>query len=162
MTSRGSAFFPRASYTQLGVSWSVENTSSPIISSVIIRGRRRLGSPGRPQKKKPQQPSDAYSCLLSYFFFPPSSFFFTVGRTFSFFFFIRYKRFTTGALKNKKILFRHWRRPFSLLPWPFDPLFFFYGDRNICTLDCRQMAIVSVSELESAASGLSGFYLFSG
>ena len=159
MTSRGSAFFPRASYTQLGVSWSVENTSSPIISSVIIRGRRRLGSPGRPQKKKPQQPSDAYSCLLSYFFFPPSSFFFTVGRTFSFFF--RYKRFTTGALKIKKFSFDTGGVRFlSFLGLLIR--FFLRRPKYICTLDCRQMAIVSVSELESAASGLSGFYLFSG
>ena len=122
MTSRGSAFFPRASYTQLGVSWSVENTSSPIISSVIIRGRRRLGSPGRPQKKKPQQPSDAYSCLLSYFFFP-TKFLLFHGRP-NFFFLFSVQTFYDRSIKNKKILFRHWRRPFSLLPWPFDPLFF--------------------------------------
>ena len=127
MTSRGSAFVPRASYTQLGVSWSVENTSSPIISPVIIRGRRRLGSPGRPQKKKPQQPSDAYSCTQPFcliFFSHQVPSFSRSAELFLSFFFIRYKRFTTGALKNKKIIFRHWRRPFSLLPWPFDPLFF--------------------------------------
>ena len=100
MTSRGSAFFPRASYTQLGVSWSVENTSSPIISSVIIRGRRRLGSPGRPQKKKPQQPSDAYSCLLSYFFFP-TKFLLFHGRP-NFFFLFSVQTFYDRSIKNKK------------------------------------------------------------
>ena len=161
MTSRGSAFFPRASYTQLGVSWSVENTSSPIISSVIIRGRRRLGSPGRPQKKKTAAAERRLQLPFVLFFFP-TKFLLFHGRP-NFFFLFSVQTFYDRSIKNKKILFRHWRRPFSLLPWPFDPLFFFLRrPKYICTLDCRQMAIVSVSELESAASGLAGFYLFSG
>ena len=125
MTSRGSAFFPRASYTQLGVSWSVENTSSPIISSVIIRGRRRLGSPGRPQKKNRSSratPTVVHSPFVLFFF--PTKFLLFHGRP-NFFFLFSVQTFYDRSIKNKKILFRHWRRPFSLLPWPFDPLFFF-------------------------------------